>query len=165
MQTNSVKGTLCIKWVHERCSGLRGDLSLLTDGFRWKRCDGTIQENDLAGGQVVDGETYGCVKSFSHLGDTLDGDGGCRCFRSSMIYGSETRAVLADVGLNFERAEMQIIRWMCDVSMKDRRKGEELIKLIGVEPITTAIRNGRLYSSLDSTYSAVIQFCLLKMFS
>ena len=25
---------------------------------------------------MVDGETYGCVKSFCHLGDTLDGDGG-----------------------------------------------------------------------------------------
>ena len=25
---------------------------------------------------MVDGETYGCVKSFSYLGDTLDGDGG-----------------------------------------------------------------------------------------
>ena len=26
---------------------------------------------------VVDGETYGCVNSFSYLGHTLDGDGGC----------------------------------------------------------------------------------------
>ena len=25
---------------------------------------------------VVDGEAYGCVKSFCYLGDTLDGDGG-----------------------------------------------------------------------------------------
>ena len=25
---------------------------------------------------MVDGETYGCVKSFCYLGDTLDGDGG-----------------------------------------------------------------------------------------
>ena len=35
------------------------------------------------------------------------------CVRSSMVYGSETRPLLADVGLKFERAEMQIIRWMC----------------------------------------------------
>ena len=27
---------------------------------------------------MVDGETYGCVKSFCYLGDTLDGDGGDR---------------------------------------------------------------------------------------
>ena len=31
------------------------------------------------------------------------------CVRSSMIYGSETRPLLADVGLEFERAEMQVI--------------------------------------------------------
>ena len=30
-----------------------------------------------------------------------------------MIYGSKTRLLLADVGLKFERAEMQMIRWMC----------------------------------------------------
>ena len=27
---------------------------------------------------------------------------------------------------------MQMIRWVCDVSMKDRRTSEELIKLVGV---------------------------------
>ena len=25
---------------------------------------------------MIDGETYGCVKSFCYLGNTLDGDGG-----------------------------------------------------------------------------------------
>ena len=32
------------------------------------------------------------------------------CVRSSMTYGSETRPLLVDVGLKFERAEMQMIR-------------------------------------------------------
>ena len=50
MQTNSVKCTICIKWIPKRCSGLFGDLLLLADGFRCKRCDGTIQEADLGGG-------------------------------------------------------------------------------------------------------------------
>ena len=68
-----------------------------------------------------------------------------------MIYGSETRPLLADVGLKFERADMQIIRWMCDVSMKDRMTSDDLIKLVGVEPITTVIRSGRLYSSTVRT--------------
>ena len=35
------------------------------------------------------------------------------CVRSSMTYGSEPRPLLVDVGLKFERAEMQMIR--CDV--------------------------------------------------
>ena len=66
------------------------------------------------------------------------------CVRSSMTYGSETRPLLVDVGLKFERAEMQMIRWMCGISLKDRRTNEELRRLVGVEPITTFIRSGRL---------------------
>ena len=62
------------------------------------------------------------------------------CVRSSMTYGSETRPLLVDVGLKFERAEMQMIRWMCGISMKDRRTTEELRRLL----ITTVIRSGRL---------------------
>ena len=161
---------------------------LKADGFRCKRCDGTVQEADLAGDLVVDGETYGYVKSFYYLGDTLSGDGEAdlaatdrirnewmkfrevfrfltskapplemkgqvyaRCVISSMANESETGPLLADVMLKFERAEMQIIRWMCDVSMKDRGTSEELIKLVGVEPITTVIRTGRLYSSTVHT--------------
>ena len=41
---------------------------------------------------------------------------------------------------------MQMIRWMCGISLKDmcRRTTEELRSLVGVEPITTFIRSGRL---------------------
>ena len=160
---------------------MRGDLSRVADGFRCRRCDGTIQEVDLAEDLMVDGETYKCVKSFCYLGDTLDGDGGAdlaatarirngwmkfrelltfltsrapplemkgrvyaSCVRSSMTYGSETRPLLVDVGLKFERTEMQMISWMCGISLKDRRTNEELRRLVGVEPITTFIRSGRL---------------------
>ena len=41
-----------------------------------KWCDGTIQEADLAGHLVVDGEIYVCEKCFCYTGDTLDGDFG-----------------------------------------------------------------------------------------
>ena len=37
-----------------------------------------------------------------------------------------------------------MIRWICGISMKDRRTNEELRRLIGVEPITIVIRSGRL---------------------
>ena len=67
------------------------------DGCMCRRCDGTIQEADLAEDLMVDGEMYGCVKSFCYLGD-----------------------------------------------MKDRRTNEQLRRLVGVEPITTVIRSGRL---------------------
>ena len=66
------------------------------------------------------------------------------CVRTSLIYGSEARPLLADDWLKFEGAAMTMIRWKCVVSMNDRRTSEELRKLIGIEPITTAIRSGRL---------------------
>ena len=162
-------------------SGVRGDLSRVADGFRSRRCDGTIQEVDLAEDLMVDGETYECVKRFCYLGDTLDGDGGAdlaatariingwmkfreilpfltsrapplemkgrvyvSCVRTSMTYGSESRPLLVDVGFKFERPEMQMIRWMCGISLKDRRTNEELRRMVGIEPITTFIRSGRL---------------------
>ena len=56
--------TVCKKWIHKRCSGVRGDLSRVADSFRCRQCDGTIQEVDLAEELMVDGKTYGCVKSF-----------------------------------------------------------------------------------------------------
>ena len=37
-----------------------------------------------------------------------------------------------------------MIRWICGVSMKNRKTSEELRKLIRVESITIAIRSGRL---------------------
>ena len=60
----------------------------------------------------------------------------------SMTYGSETRPLLVDVGLKFERAQM--IRWLCGVSKIDRRTSKKLRRLVGIEPITTVIRSGRL---------------------
>ena len=36
------------------------------------------------------------------------------------------------VGLKFERAEIQMVRWMCGVSMKDRNTSELLRKSVGV---------------------------------
>ena len=66
------------------------------------------------------------------------------CVRSSITYGSETRPLLVDIGLTFERAEMQMIRWMCGITIKDRRTNEELRRLVGVEPITTVIRSDRM---------------------
>ena len=44
--------------------------------------------------------------------------------RSSMTSGSETRLLLVDVGLKFERAYKRVIKWMCGASMKDRRTSE-----------------------------------------
>ena len=61
-----------------------------------------------------------------------------------MTYGSETRPLLADVGVKSKRAEMQMIKWMCGIFTKDRKTSEELRKLFGIEPIISVIISGRL---------------------
>ena len=45
-KANSVQCTLCKKWIHKRCSGVRGDLSRVADGFKCRRCDGTESESE-----------------------------------------------------------------------------------------------------------------------
>ena len=37
VQANSGKCTVCKKWIHKWCSGVRGDLSRVADGFRCRR--------------------------------------------------------------------------------------------------------------------------------
>ena len=64
VHANSVQCTKCKKWIHKWCSGVCGDLSRVADGFSCRRCDGTIQEADLAEDLMLDGETYECVKLF-----------------------------------------------------------------------------------------------------
>ena len=53
---------------------MHGDLSRGANGFRCRRCEGTIQEADLVEDLMVEGNTYRCVKSFCYQGDTLDGN-------------------------------------------------------------------------------------------
>ena len=72
-------------WIHKRCSGIRGNLSLVADDFSCKLCDGTIQGADLDWDLVVDGETYGCVKCFCYLGSALDGHGGADLAATAII--------------------------------------------------------------------------------
>ena len=125
VQSTADKCTVCKKWMHKRYSGVRCNMSLVIDCFMCKRWDGTIQEADLAEDLVMDGETYILVKSFCISGGTNIAatvrirNGGyisksffhvyASCVRRGMIYASETMLLLADVGLKFERAEMQII--------------------------------------------------------
>ena len=43
VQAISVQCTVCKTWIHKRCSGVRGDLLRVADGFSCRRCDGTNQ--------------------------------------------------------------------------------------------------------------------------
>ena len=45
---------------------------------------------------------------------------------------------------SLERAEPMMVRWMCDVSLKDRKRSEVLYSLLGVQSVAEVVRLGRL---------------------
>ena len=51
--------------------------------------------------------------------------------RSSMLHGSETWPVRKENELALQRAEMRMIRWMCNVKVKNRVPSKELRQRLG----------------------------------
>ena len=61
-----------------------------------------------------------------------------------MLYASETWALREEDLVRLERNDMRMIRWMCGVSLRDRKSSEELRQRLGVESIRECVRKGRL---------------------
>ena len=66
------------------------------------------------------------------------------CFRSIMLYASETRALWEEDLVQLECNDIRMIRWMCGVSLRDKKSSEELRQRLGVESIRECVRKGRL---------------------
>ena len=45
---------------------------------------------------------------------------------------------------SLERTERMMVRWMCGVSLKDRKRSVELYSLLGVQSVAGVVRQGRL---------------------
>jgi len=61
-----------------------------------------------------------------------------------MLYGSNTWAMKAEQEARFERTEMQMIRWMCVVSLREKMTSAELRARMGLKPVEEAARGNRL---------------------
>ena len=66
------------------------------------------------------------------------------CVQSVLIYGTETWAMKAENLYSLERAERMMVRWMCGVSLKDRKRSEDLYSLLGVWSVAEVVKHGRL---------------------
>ena len=74
VKANSVLCIGCKKWVHKRCSGVKGALKKVEGTFKCKRCvQGVINMEAQLG--LSDGIER--VESFVYLGDKLNAGGGC----------------------------------------------------------------------------------------
>ena len=65
------------------------------------------------------------------------------CVQSMLTYGTETWAMKAE-NLQSLGAERMMVRWMCGVSLKDRKRSEVLYSLVGVQNMAVVVRRGRL---------------------
>ena len=65
------------------------------------------------------------------------------CVQSVLINGTETWAMKADDLRSLERTERMIVRCMCGVSLKDRKRSEDLCNLLGINCVADVVRCGR----------------------
>ena len=66
------------------------------------------------------------------------------CVRRVMVYGSETWPFKVQDITRMSRADKMMIRWMCNVSLKDGRSSDELRDRLGIPNITEVLRKNRL---------------------
>jgi hypothetical protein len=61
-----------------------------------------------------------------------------------LVYASETWAMKVDDMRRSERTERYMVRWMCGVSLRQRRSTHELLDSLMVADVETVVRRGRL---------------------
>jgi len=66
------------------------------------------------------------------------------CVRSSMLHGSETWPVRKENEVVLQRAEIRMVRWMCNVKVKDRVPSKELRERLGIDDIILILQQNRL---------------------
>jgi len=57
------------------------------------------------------------------------------CVRSSVLHGSETWPVRKENEVALQRAEMRLVRWICNVMVKDRVPSKESRERLGIDDI------------------------------
>jgi len=64
--------------------------------------------------------------------------------QSSMLHGSETWPVRKEYKVARQRTEMRMVRWMCDVEVKDRIPSKGLRERLGFDDIISVLQQNRL---------------------
>ena len=66
------------------------------------------------------------------------------CVLSALTYGTETWAMKKAILHSLESTERMMVRWMCGVSLKDRKRSVDLYSFLGVQSVDEVVRRGRL---------------------
>ena len=160
---------LCQKWVHKKCSGIKGSMYKVMKSFICRGCSNPVISTSHTSVDIGASANLEVVDKFCYLGDMLSVDGDAdaagedririgwnkfrhlvllltnrdisltrrgrlysSCVQSSMLHGSETWSVSKENEVALQRAEMRMVRWMCNVKVKDRVPGK-LRERLGIE--------------------------------
>ena len=66
------------------------------------------------------------------------------CVQSILTYGTETWEMKIANLQSLERTELMMVRWMCGVSMKDKKCSVDLYSLLGIQSVVDVVRCGTL---------------------
>ena len=128
--SNSIQCSSCQKWVHKKCSSIKGSMSKVARiriGWnKFRQLVPLLTNKDVS--LIMRGRLYSS------------------CVRSSMLYGSETWPVRKENVVALQQAEIRMVRWMCGVKLKDRLPSKELRERLGVDDIALIFQQNRLRS-------------------
>ena len=82
------------------------------------------------GGGNSKGQSEMCLDKVEGVISYSDGPG-CIILQSALTYGTETWAMKKANLQSLERKEWMMVRWMCGVSLKDRKRSVDLYSLFG----------------------------------
>ena len=68
------------------------------------------------------------------------------CVQSCMLHRSETWSVKKENEVALQRTEMRMVRWMCNVKVKDRVPSKELREGLGIDEMILLLQQNRLQS-------------------
>ena len=66
------------------------------------------------------------------------------CVQTVLTYETETWVMKVANLQSLERTELIMMRWMCGVSLKDRKCSVDLYSFLGVDSMAEVVRHGRL---------------------
>jgi hypothetical protein len=181
--SNSIQCNKCTKWIHKKCSGIKGKLKP-DPNFHCKSCVSGNQSLQMVDHKEIDMGEDGkleMVEQFCYLGDMIGAGGGSeeavrcrtRCawgkfnelapmltkrglslkmkgnlydlvVRKSLLHGSETWPMKVGDKQRITRTERSMIRRMCGVSLKDKRRSVDLLQCLGIISVEEIMDNSAL---------------------
>ena len=134
--------------VQKRHGGIDGKLTENRE-YTYKACAEEINSPESCIAQVnLDGAEVEVIDPFCYLGDTISTQKlkipfttkdrlYQACVVRSVLYGSKTWPVRAEELQCVERNDMRMMRWICNISLRERISSEELRRRLRLKSIGT----------------------------